>query len=109
MEIGDVCLVNLMSYKGHEQKGLRPVIIISKKIANLVLVVPLTSNIEALKYDFSLEVTPSKENGLNEKSVAMIFQLRVIDTRKIIKQIGIIENQTLSEIKSGIKEMVEIK
>ena len=47
--------------------------------------------IEALKYDFSLEIEPSKKNGLDIKSVAMVFQLRAVDKRKITRKIGEIE------------------
>jgi len=109
MKKGDVCLIEFISFKGHEQIGLRPAIILSEEVANLNLVVPLTSNMEALKYDFTLEINPSKINGLNNKSVAMVFQLRAVDKRKIKSKIGNIEENILEEINLQIKKLLEIK
>jgi mRNA interferase MazF len=109
MKAGDVCLIEFISFGGHEQAGLRPAIIMSRGVANIIPVVPLTSKVEALKYEFNLEILPSKKNGLNNKSVAMNFQLRAVDKRRIIKKIGEIEEDILEKIKSDIKKMLELK
>ena len=43
---GDILLVDLSdSSKGHEQFGCRPAIMLSDTISNMVIVVPITSNI----------------------------------------------------------------
>lgn len=109
MKKGDICLIEFISFKGHEQIGLRPAIILSEEVANLNLVIPLTSNMGALNYDFTLEINPSKINGLNNKSVAMIFQLRAVDKKKIKSKIGSIEGNILDEINLQIKNILKIK
>ena len=109
MKKGDVCLIEFISFKGHEQIGLRPAIVMSEGVANLILVIPLTSKKQALKYDFSLEVAPSKENGLDAKSFAMIFQLRAVDKRKIKRKVGVIEKDILKEIDFQIKKILNLK
>jgi len=109
MQKGDICLVEFIPFKGHEQAGLRPAIVMSKEIANLILVVPLTSKTEALRYNYSLEINPSEKNGLNAKSIAMIFQLRAIDKRKIKNKIGNIEENIMKKIDSRIKDILNLK
>lgn len=45
---GDICFMNLAPTKGHEQSGLRPVLVVSKynfnKYTNMAVVCPITSN-----------------------------------------------------------------
>lgn len=98
-----------MSFKGHEQKGFRPAIILSKETANLVIVIPLTTKIQAKKYDHSIEINPSQKNKLNETSVAMVFQLRAVDKKKIKNKIGEIDKEVLEDIETNIKEMLKLK
>lgn len=109
MKKGDICLIEFISFKGHEQIGLRPAIVMSEETANLILVIPLTSKLEALRYNYSLEINPSKINGLNAKSVAMIFQLRAVDKRKIRSKIGNIEEDVLDNINNQIKKILKLK
>ena len=109
MKKGDICLIEFMSFRGHEQMGFRPAIAMSEETANLILVIPLTSKLEALKYNYSLEISPSKTNGLNTKSIAMIFQLRAVDKRKIKGKIGNIEEDVLDNINNQIKKMLKLK
>ena len=43
------------------------------------MVAPVTSNLAALRFAFSVRVEPSPENGLTMPSVVMVFQMRAID------------------------------
>jgi mRNA interferase MazF len=45
-----------------------------------------------------LTINPSIKNGLKEKSVALVFQVRAIDRRKLIRKIGSIEDATLESV-----------
>jgi mRNA interferase MazF len=55
---GDIVWLDLNPTKGHEQKGVRPALVISPKIYNtktgLMLVCPITSH--AKKYSFEVEL-----------------------------------------------------
>lgn len=83
MRKGDVCTVRLMAGIGHEQYGERPAILISDTKTGIIIVVPLTSNLEALKFPYTLAMPRDKQNNLNNVSVALIFQIRAVDKSRI--------------------------
>ena len=64
MKRGEIWHAEIPKGDGHEQSGLRPVIVMSEEEANTVTVVPFTSNFQALKYKNVLEIKCSKINGL---------------------------------------------
>lgn len=109
MKKGNVCLIEFISFKNHEQTGLRPAIVMSEETANLILVISLTSKEEALKYNFSLKIAPTPKNGLDINSIAMIFQLRAVDKNKIKRKIGTIEKEVLENIEEKIKQILNLK
>lgn len=53
---------------------------------------------KSLKYVNTITIEPSKANGLEKTSVALIFQLRAIDINKIVKRIGILEKHIFEDI-----------
>jgi len=55
--------------------------------AGVVGVIPFTSNFYALKYPYTIKINASGFNGLKKDSVALVFQLRAIDVRKLKKHI----------------------
>jgi mRNA interferase MazF len=106
MKKGDVCIINLAVGIGHEQYGQRPAILISDTKTGIVIVIPLTSNLEALRFPFTLAILPDKQNNLKQKSVALIFHIRAIDKTRVSKVIGKINAQTQKKIDSILKEML---
>jgi mRNA interferase MazF len=108
MKKGDVCIINLAVGVGHEQYGQRPAILISDTKIGIVIVIPLTSNLEALRFPFTLAILPDKQNNLKQKSVALIFHIRAIDKTRVSKVIGKINAQTQKKIDSILKEMLEL-
>jgi mRNA interferase MazF len=106
MKKGEIWLVNIPSSRGHEQHGSRPIIITSNPEANIIAIIPLTTNLSYSRFDHTIKINPSHCNGLNEKSLALIFQVRAIDKNKLIKNIGIIENLTLEAINKKLKDFL---
>ncbi len=106
MKKGEMWLVEFPSTDSHEQSGTRPVIIISETEANIVLVIPLTSNLQALRFPHTLEIKPSKLNGLNAVSVGLAFQLRAIDKKRLRTKIGEIEESILKRIDVLLKMLL---
>ena len=54
MKKGKIWIVEIPSSNGHEQAGNRPVIILHETETNICIIIPLTSNLNALKlYIFS--------------------------------------------------------
>ncbi len=50
MKKGEIWLVEFPSTDGHEQTGNRPVIILADPKSNISIVIPFTSNLQALRF-----------------------------------------------------------
>ena len=109
MEKGELWVLELPSKRGKEQSGKRPGIIMADTKTSLVLVIPLTSNLEALKeLPYTIEIKKSYTNKLEKDSVALVFQLQAIDKKRFISKIGNLESSYLNEINRLIKELLKI-
>ena len=108
MRKGEIWLVQLPSANGHEQTGTRPVIVLAETESNISVVVPFTSNMQALRFPHTLEVKPSKANGLTAISIALIFQVRAIDKKRLQEKIGEIENLKLQEMDVILRKLLQI-
>ena len=77
MARGDVLLVGLPESEGREQSGTRPAIAVQTDIAGdpMLIVAPVTSNLKAARFPFSVLIEPSDDNGLTSRSLVMVFQL----------------------------------
>ena len=92
MDIGDVFTVEIPPSDGHEQAGTRPAIIVQapefEDRLPTVLIVPLTSRLAAQAFPGTFVIYPDAENHLSMISVALVFQLRAIDKRRLKRKIG---------------------
>ena len=90
MARGDVLLISLPATDGREQSGRRPAVAVQTDIAGepMLMVAPVTSNLKASRFRFTVKIEPSAGNGLSETSVIMVFQMRAIDKARIIKKLG---------------------
>lgn len=98
MTKGEVWIVELPSANGHEQRGLRPAIVIADTATSIVTVIPCTANLQALRFPFTLRVDPSKKNGLDAPTIALLLQLRAIDRHRCVRKIGTVETETIRRI-----------
>jgi len=105
---GEIWLTQFPPTDGHEQSGTRPVIILSDLNPNTAIIIPFTTNVQALRYLNTIEAQPSKENGLLETSIALVFQLRAIDKKRLIKKTGIVENNILLQIDQTLRNILEL-
>jgi mRNA interferase MazF len=55
----------------------------------------------------TVKIEPSKQNGLTLPSVAMVFQMRAIDRKRIIRKIGELKSEHLTEIDAAIWQMLK--
>jgi len=112
METGDICLVEIPFSGGHEQAGTRPAIIVQASQFEdrlpTVLVVPLTSKLAAQSFPGTFLIHPDSENGLNTTSVALVFQLRAIDRRRLRRMIGRLSPSHLSLLHQQIKALLQL-
>jgi len=102
MKSGEIWLVELIDIKGNEQNGLRPALVLADTITNMVVILPLTSNLKALKFPYTLAINSSKKNGLSVNSVILVFQIRAIDKSRLIRKLGFLDKSVLGEIKDII-------
>ncbi len=104
----EIWYADLNPVKGSEQKGFRPVVIISGNMLNkylqIIIACPLTSKIKEYKGNIILE--PNNQNGLSEKSEVMIFHIRSISKERLVKKIGFITSKQLLEIKQGLRDVL---
>ena len=109
MARGDVLLVNLPGTNGHEQSGRRPAIAVQTDFAGepMLMIAPVTSNLNALRFAFAVQIEPSTENGLTTTSVVMIFQMRAIDKNRIVRKIGKLSDEDLQKVDVEIKRLFQ--
>ena len=111
MKLGDIYLVALPQIGGREQMGMRPAIIVQEEEYNLptVLIVPLTTKIKALDFAGTILIKPDDRNHLDKESVALAFQLRAIDRKRISRKIGELEVDKITKLHGLIKELLGMR
>lgn len=108
MNKGELWIVNLPFKKGREQFGSRPALILANTKTDLIIVIPLTSNIQALRFPKTIEIKSSEENGLEKDSIALLFQVSAIDKRRMVKKIGSLEKSYIEEVNNNLREMLKL-
>lgn len=106
MTKGEVWIVDIPETNGYEQQGTRPVVIVTELEANIAMIIPCTSNLKALRFPHVVEIQPTQENGLDVNSIALIFQLRAIDQKRLLRKIGIIDNNLIGTVDEVLKSML---
>ena len=106
MRKGDLWLVEIPQFGGHEQEGLRPAIVIADTKTPVVIIIPCTSNIQALRFPFTFQVLPSKRNGLKSLTIALVFHLRAIDKRRLVRKIGTLEPASAHALNKMLKALL---
>lgn len=104
----EIWYADLNPVKGSEQKGYRPVVIISGDLVNtylqIVIACPLTTKIKNYKGNIVLE--PTEINGLAKPSEIMIFHIRSISKDRLVKKIGSIAPEELAILKKGLDDIL---
>ena len=110
MKKGEIWRVLIPAAPGHAQTGERPAIIVQDLAFNnslpTTLIVPLTSKLAASRFDGTLVIQPDKQNGLTAPSVALVFQMRTLDQRSCLKQIGTLDPAILDQIFELLDELM---
>ena len=99
----DVWWASLGVNIGHEEDGKnqrfeRPILILKKFNRHLILAIPLSSKVKNNKFYYYKFIS----NGEKFTS-AIICQIRLISSKRLIRKMGNIGNQDFNEIKSRIK------
>jgi len=115
MARGDILRVDLPTSPGnlmHEQVGSRPAIVVQTDITDVNLpttvIIPMTSNLNALRYPHTFRIDPSNLNGLIKPSVLLVFQLRAIDKRRLGEKIGRLEQNYIQQVDNEIRHLLAL-
>ncbi len=102
---GEVWLANLDPTQGSEQAGIRPIIIFQNDIVSqfstTTITIPLTTNKRRASLPICVMINQG-DGGLLEDSVALCFQLRVLDKTRLIKRLGQLSLKTIAQLEEVI-------
>lgn len=103
---GEIRWADLNPVRGHEQAGLRPVLILSHDIFNeksgTVIAVAITSQPQRAGFPLTLEL---KSPNLPKKSWLKISQIRTLSVERIGKVIGKASLEELNQAIEGLNEI----
>lgn len=101
-------MADLNPVKGSEQKGVRPIVIISGNAMNdnlgIYIICPFSSKIK--HYAGCMVLKKDTTNNLDMDSEIITFQIRTIAKERLIRKIGEITKDQLTLIKTGLTEIL---
>jgi mRNA interferase MazF len=104
---GDIWWADLNPGRGHEQKGVRPVFIISHDVFNersgIVIALALTSQEPKVGFPLAIEITSAE---LPRKSWVRIGQIRTLATERLSKKISKVSPEESAQVIEGLNEIV---
>jgi len=108
MKQREIYLADLNPVKGSEQRGIRPVVVISGNSMNdhlgISIICPLSTKVK--NYAGCLILEKDAINGLEQDSEIITFQVRTLTAERFIRKLGEITEDQLREIKKGLTEIL---
>jgi mRNA interferase MazF len=102
---GGVWLANLNPTQGSEQAGIRPIIIFQSNVVSqfstTVIAIPLTTNQRRAVLPICLAIEQG-DGGLAQASVALCFQMRVLDKTRLLKRLGQLRAETIAQLEEVV-------
>ena len=107
----EIYQADLGPYQGSEQGGKRPCVLLQTEavghIAKTFVVAPCSTKKLNRIYSYQVYVHKSKMNGLKEDSKIKLDQIRVIDRKRLIKKIGILETDYHPSVFQAIDVIID--
>lgn len=104
---GEIRRADLNPTRGHEQAGLRPVVILSQDVFNersgTVIAMAITSQPPRAGFPLTLELG---SEGLPKRSWAKIGQVRTLSVERIGKKIGRATPEKVAQLVEGLNEII---
>ncbi len=102
---GEVWLANLNPAQGSEQAGIRPIIIFQNDIVSqfstTTIAIPLTTNQRRASLPICLLIRQG-DGGLSQDSVALCFQIRVLDKTRLIQRLGLLRTEIIAQLEDVV-------
>lgn len=104
---GEIVWADLNPVRGHEQAGLRPVLILSQDVFNArsgtVIAVALTSQPQRAGFPLTLELADPK---LPKRSWVKISQIRTLSTERLRRRLGQARPEDVARVVDGLNEII---
>ena len=104
---GDIFWADLDPARGHEQAGMRPVLVISQDIFNehsgTVIAMAITSQAPSAGFPLTLELTST---AMPKRSWVKISHVRTLSVERLGRKIGRVSSEELAKIIDGLNEIV---
>lgn len=108
MKQGEIWYADLNPVRGNEQRGVRPVVVVSGNAMNdhsgICIVCPLTSKVK--NFAGCVVVQPDEDNQLRQASEILTFQIRTIAKQRLANRIGAITPVQLQAVKNGLLDIL---
>lgn len=103
---GDIYLANLNPFKGSEQGGTRPVLVLQNNDGNYycptLIVAPITTKLK--KLNLPTHCYFETVRGLPEPSMVSLEQIKTIDKCRIEKYLGKMTREQMMKVEDAIRE-----
>ena len=104
---GEIRWADLNPVRGHEQSGLRPVLVVSHDVFNdrsgTVIAMALTSQPQRAGFPLSLELG---DRRLPKRSWVKISQVRTLSVERIGARLGRASPEELTQVVEGLNEII---
>lgn len=108
---GDIHWIEFPPTTAREQTGRRPAIVVQSDSAPplpTVFVVPLTSNPRADRFPGPFAVEPAAGTGLPLRSIALAFQMRAIDRRRVGEHLGALRTEDIRTLDTLLRSLLAL-
>lgn len=107
----EIWVADLNPRMGTETGKIRPVIVVQTDLLNKehpsTIVCPITTNVKLDAEILRVHLKKSKF-GLKEDCDIMIDQVRAIDNKRLVKSVGVVDNNTAEKIRENLKIVLDL-
>ncbi|HEX7410479.1 MAG TPA: type II toxin-antitoxin system PemK/MazF family toxin [Candidatus Binatia bacterium] len=104
---GDLVCADLTPGRGHEQAGMRPVVVLSHDVFNersgTVIAMAVTSQPQGAGFPLTMEL---KKGRLPKRSWVKISQIRTLSVERLGKKLGRLGPEELDRLVEGLNDIV---
>lgn len=108
---GDLYLANLNPFKGSEQGGTRPVLVLQNDDGNFycptLIIAPLTTVLKKMKQPTHVYIRSAK--GLTAPTIVALEQIDTIDKCRVLGYLGKISKEQMSLVEDAIQVSLGFK
>lgn len=104
---GDVYLVNFDPTLGAEIRKTRPALILQNDIGNkfspVTIVAAISSKFDEPLYPTEVLISAKSLTGLTVDSVVLLNQIRTVDKKRLVKQLGTLSAAEMEEVNQALR------